>query len=131
MEHPLGLGGGSRFSDISRELLANPPEKAFNMSEFSALFPHLLMGWIVFEKGAIRFPKITEALLLLVPFRNLVPKPDTGPCRPVSNHERNNLPGSAAQRHPEPPLIGPAADVGPALVKFENIAVLRRLDLLS
>jgi hypothetical protein len=43
MEYPLGLRGQSHFSDMSREPLANPPEKAFNMSEFSALFPHLLV----------------------------------------------------------------------------------------
>ena len=83
MEHPLGLGGRSRFSDISREPLANPPEKAFNMSELPTLFPDLLVGWIGLEKGAVRRPKIAKALLLLVPLGNLVPKPDTGPCRPV------------------------------------------------
>jgi len=105
MQHPLGLRGRSRFSDVSREPLANPPEKAFNMSKFSALFPHLLVGWIGLEERAIRLPKVTKALLVLVPFGNLVPKPDTSPCRPVSNHERNNLTGAAAQRHPEPPLI--------------------------
>lgn len=74
------------------------------MSELPALFPDLFMGRIGLEKGAVRLPKIAKALLLLVPLRNLVPKPDTGPCRPVSNHECNNLPGAAAQRHPEPSL---------------------------
>ena len=48
-----------------------------------------------------------------------------------ANHECNNLTGAAAQRHPEPPLIGPAADVGPALVQFKDIAVLGRLNLLG
>jgi hypothetical protein len=66
--------GRASLPNVSSEALANQPEKALDVGKLSAFLLDLLVGRICLEKRSVRLPKIAEAPLLLVAFRNLVPK---------------------------------------------------------
>ena len=58
-------------------------------------------------------------------------KPRAGLRRAVSDHKRDDLPGSPAQRNPKPALIRAPTDVGPAFTEFEDVAFFGRVDLIG
>ena len=131
MQHPLGLRGRPRFSGKAREPLSNQSEKAFDMGQLPASLSDLLVGWVFLENRPVGLPEVTEALLCAILRWNFCPQPSAGLRRSVSDHEGDDLASPPAQRDPEPAFVRPLADVGPAFVKFEDIAFFGRLDLLG
>lgn len=122
---PLGFFGRSGKAAVESV------RKAFDMDKPSASLPDLLVGRVLLKNWRVGLPEIAEALFFTILRWNFCPEPSTGLCRAVSDHEGDDLPRSAAQRHLKPAFVRPLANVSPALVEFEDIAFFGRLDLIS
>jgi hypothetical protein len=125
------LRGRPCLSGIAGEPLSNQSEKTFDVGQLSASLPDLLVGRVLLENRPVGLPEVTEALFVAIFRWDLCPKPSTSLRRSVSDHESNDLPGTSAERDPEPTFVRPLADIGPALVEFEDIALFGRLDLIG
>jgi hypothetical protein len=101
------------------------------MGQLPASLSDLLVGWVLLENRPVGLPEVTKALLCAILRWNFCPQPSASLRRSVSDHEGHDLASPPAQRDPEPAFVRPLADVGPALVKFEDIAFFGRLDLLG
>ena len=101
------------------------------MGQLPASLPNLLVGWVFLKNRPVRFPKVTEALFFAILRWNFRPQPSASLSRSVPDYEGDDLPGSTAERDPKPAFVRPLADVSPAFVKFEDIALLGRLNLLG
>jgi hypothetical protein len=125
------LRGRPRFSGVAGEPLSNQSKKAFDMGQLPASLPDPLVGRVFLKNRPVGFPKVTETLFFAIRRWNFRPQPSASLRRPVPDYEGDDLPGSTAERDPEPAFVRPLADVSPAFVKFEDIALLGRLNLLG
>ena len=113
--HEEVLGEGEGFTHEARESLAQCEVEAFNVVGLSFLFGAGLM--VVFiQHLLVGVEQVAVAEGVLVLFWHLGPQCLTSAGASITPHPRHDLPGSAAQHHPNPHAILLTSHVTPHLI---------------
>ena len=117
--HQQRFGERERFADKASQPLPQRIIPTFHMSGFTCFLSH--SGVLLFWKDRlIGRPEIREAMPLTVGGWNGLPQATTRPFTSISDRVGDYLPRLAAQRNPDPRLIGLFQHKRPELIQFQD-----------
>jgi hypothetical protein len=132
--HQPRFGKGQGAANKAGEALSQGIVPAFDMRRFTCFLSDggVLILW---DHGLIGCPEIREAVARAIRGWNGLPQPTTGRLASIPDRIPHHLPRPAAQRNPDPTLVGFFQNKGPAFIQFQDrrswICFIRRQHRLA
>ena len=121
----IRCGKRQRLSNVAADTLTQGVVPAFHLRSLPSFLPNTMMvfSWEHVLRG---MPTITEGMAVFVFMRDGLPEPKTGRFASVSKSKSDDVAGSAAHYHPEPPRLVIFAHKPPHCIEFKYLTWDRR-----